>query len=344
MERRRWLEPREFEDAIAACNLLPGPASTQLAIFCGWRVRGPLGALVAGAAFILPGLVLIVALAALFLAGSPPTWVRGRGCRRGRRGPCRGRPCRLGPRAGQLASRRGEAAWTAYVVAGGVAAATVGPWLVLVLLGCGLIELMLRRITRGQLARALASAAPRRRRCERGPPRARVGGAQGGRALLRRRVRDRAPDAVRRRPALRLDDGRRVPQRRRTRTGDTPDPSCTPSPWSAMPLQGWPARRSRRSSPSRRPSPSSCSGRAASTPCGTTTTRRHSSAVPGLPPSARSPASPSAGRRPLRRLAVPRPRGCGGGAARAPARVVLTLVAAGVVGAALALAGASLPS
>ena len=39
----------EFEDAIAACNLLPGPASTQLAIFCAWRVRGRVGALVGGA-------------------------------------------------------------------------------------------------------------------------------------------------------------------------------------------------------------------------------------------------------------------------------------------------------
>ena len=55
VERRGWLEPQEFEDAIAACNLLPGPASTQLAIFCAWRVRGRTGALVGGACFILPG-------------------------------------------------------------------------------------------------------------------------------------------------------------------------------------------------------------------------------------------------------------------------------------------------
>ena len=40
VKRRGWLQPQEFEDAIAACNLLPGPASTQLAIFCAWRVRG----------------------------------------------------------------------------------------------------------------------------------------------------------------------------------------------------------------------------------------------------------------------------------------------------------------
>ena len=39
-ERRGWLEAHDFEDAIAACNLLPGPASTQLAIYCAWRLRG----------------------------------------------------------------------------------------------------------------------------------------------------------------------------------------------------------------------------------------------------------------------------------------------------------------
>lgn len=72
VDRERWLTPGEFEDAIAACNLLPGPASTQLAIFCAWRVRARRGALFGGAAFIVPGLIVILALAALFLASAPP--------------------------------------------------------------------------------------------------------------------------------------------------------------------------------------------------------------------------------------------------------------------------------
>src|SRR3954466_6686785 len=79
VDDRQWLDAREFEDAVAACNLLPGPASTQLAIYCAWRVRGRPGALVGGAAFIVPGLVLILALAVVFLAGSPPAWIRGAG-------------------------------------------------------------------------------------------------------------------------------------------------------------------------------------------------------------------------------------------------------------------------
>ena len=49
-EREHWLEPPAFEDAVSACNLLPGPASAQLAIFCAWRLRGRPGA-IAGSAY-----------------------------------------------------------------------------------------------------------------------------------------------------------------------------------------------------------------------------------------------------------------------------------------------------
>ena len=87
VERRGWLDAQDFEDAIVACNLLPGPASTQLAIFCAWRLRGRPGALAGGAAFIIPGLIVILALAALFLSGSPPLWVLGAGAGAGAAAP-----------------------------------------------------------------------------------------------------------------------------------------------------------------------------------------------------------------------------------------------------------------
>src|SRR6201995_2247868 len=79
VERKGWLDAREFEDAIAVCNLMPGPASTQLAIFCAWRLRGRAGALIGGAAFIVPGLIVILALSVLFEATSAPLWVIGAG-------------------------------------------------------------------------------------------------------------------------------------------------------------------------------------------------------------------------------------------------------------------------
>src|SRR3954470_10512287 len=79
VERRGWIRDEEFERAIAATSMLPGPASTELAIWCGWRLGGPLGALVGGFCFIAPGLVAIIALAVAFLASSPPDWLRGAG-------------------------------------------------------------------------------------------------------------------------------------------------------------------------------------------------------------------------------------------------------------------------
>ena len=148
--RRRWLDAQEFEDAIAACNLLPGPASTELAIFCAWRVRGRAGALAGGLAFILPGLACILALSALFLAGTPPLWVKGAGAGAGAAVAAvavQAGWTLLGPswtRAG-TAGRARRFRWAAYLLAGGAAAAIIGPWLVLVLLGCGAAELAAAR-------------------------------------------------------------------------------------------------------------------------------------------------------------------------------------------------------
>ncbi|MFM9022199.1 MAG: chromate transporter, partial [Solirubrobacterales bacterium] len=79
VERHHWIDAREFEDANAACGLLPGPASTQLAIYCAERVAGRAGALIGGLAFIVPGLVMIIALAAAFLSSAPPAWLSGVG-------------------------------------------------------------------------------------------------------------------------------------------------------------------------------------------------------------------------------------------------------------------------
>ena len=145
VERRRWIEPAEFEHALAAVNILPGPASTQLSIYCAWRLRGYRGALAGGLAFILPGLVLILALSVLFLGSSPPRWVLGAGLGAGAAvaAVAVSAGLQIGvPLWGRTPhARRGRAA--AYGLAGGVAAAVTGPWLLLVLLGCGAIELAL---------------------------------------------------------------------------------------------------------------------------------------------------------------------------------------------------------
>jgi chromate transporter len=160
VERRHWLDGEEFEDAIAATNLLPGPASTQLAVFCAWRLGGNAGALVGGLAFILPGLVLILALAALFLASSPPAWVLGAGAAAGAAVPAVAlrTGVDLAPASLQRASARTR--WVAYALAGALAAIAVGPWLVLVLLACGMVELALTRPREGGVHALLPFSLP----------------------------------------------------------------------------------------------------------------------------------------------------------------------------------------
>ena len=145
VERRGWLDAREFEDAIAVCNMMPGPASTQLAIFCAWRLRGRAGALVGGAGFILPGLVVILALSVLFLAGTPPLWVLGAGAGAGAAVPAVAVQAGWSLVGPSWQKKAATFRWICYVVAGLAAAPTIGPWLVLVLLGCGVVELLARR-------------------------------------------------------------------------------------------------------------------------------------------------------------------------------------------------------
>jgi len=144
VERRGWLDAREFEDAIAVCNLLPGPASTQLAIFCAWRLRGRAGALAGGAGFILPGLVVILALAVLFVAGTPPLWVLGAGAGAGAAVPGVAVQAGWSLLVPSWRNRRATVRWLVYLAAGFAAAAVIGEWLVLVLLGCGAVELLAR--------------------------------------------------------------------------------------------------------------------------------------------------------------------------------------------------------
>ncbi|MFB7616548.1 chromate efflux transporter [Kitasatospora sp. NPDC056181] len=148
VERRGWLTPDEFEDGIAATNLLPGPASTQLAILTAWRLRGTPGALVGGFCFIAPGLVLILALSVLFLAGDPPPWVLGAAAGAGAAVPAVAVQAATSLVPGSLTrAGRGRAArarWTGYALAGAAAAVLTGPWLVLVVVASGLAEAAVR--------------------------------------------------------------------------------------------------------------------------------------------------------------------------------------------------------
>jgi chromate transporter len=168
VDRKRWMDAHEFEDANAACGLLPGPASTQLAIFCAYRVGGPLGAIVGGLGFILPAVVLVLALSVVFFGHAPPDWVRGAGAGAGAAVAAvavdAGRSL-LTPSFERVRGDAGRRArWAVYLAAAAAGAALIGPYLVLVLLACGLLELSLQRrpsVTPSMHWMPLAAMAPK---------------------------------------------------------------------------------------------------------------------------------------------------------------------------------------
>ena len=161
VERRGWLSEEQFERAVGATALLPGPSSTQLAVYCARWVRGPAGGLVGGLAFVLPAVAIVLALASVFLAAAPPRWLLGAAAGAG--AAVAAVALRAGIDIGAPLIRRAQPRmrlWiVGYALAGALVAALAGQWVVLVLAGCGLAELMRRR--RG--------AGPPRAGRERGP-------------------------------------------------------------------------------------------------------------------------------------------------------------------------------
>jgi len=66
VDERRWIGEQRFLHALSYCTLLPGPEAQQLAIYLGWLLNGTVGGLVAGALFVLPGYVALMALSAIY--------------------------------------------------------------------------------------------------------------------------------------------------------------------------------------------------------------------------------------------------------------------------------------
>ena len=63
VRRRQWLSHQEFLDLLGASNLIPGPGSSELAIFIGQKRAGWRGLLLVGTCFILPAALIVVAIA-----------------------------------------------------------------------------------------------------------------------------------------------------------------------------------------------------------------------------------------------------------------------------------------
>ena len=67
VDEKRWISERRFLHALNFCMLLPGPEATQLATYIGWLLHRTWGGLVAGILFVLPSLLILIALSWLYV-------------------------------------------------------------------------------------------------------------------------------------------------------------------------------------------------------------------------------------------------------------------------------------
>lgn len=77
VDEKRWLDEPRFLHALNFCMLLPGPEAQQLATYCGWLLHGTKGGLAAGILFVLPGFVVMLGLAALYVGFAHLDFVQG---------------------------------------------------------------------------------------------------------------------------------------------------------------------------------------------------------------------------------------------------------------------------
>jgi chromate transporter len=77
VEERRWISETRFLHALNYCMLLPGPEAQQLATYIGWLLHRTWGGLVAGLLFILPGFLIILGIAVLYVRYGELDWMQG---------------------------------------------------------------------------------------------------------------------------------------------------------------------------------------------------------------------------------------------------------------------------
>jgi len=74
VDERRWVEEDEYLQALNLCHLLPGPEAQQLATWIGWKHHGWAGGLIAGALFVIPGALVMLALSILYAFAANLDW------------------------------------------------------------------------------------------------------------------------------------------------------------------------------------------------------------------------------------------------------------------------------
>jgi chromate transporter len=75
VERRRWVSENRFLHALNFSMLLPGPEAQQLATYIGWLLHGTWGGIAAGALFVIPSMIILFALSAIYAQYGSVPWV-----------------------------------------------------------------------------------------------------------------------------------------------------------------------------------------------------------------------------------------------------------------------------
>lgn len=68
VENRRWISEKRFLHALNYCMVLPGPEAQQLATYIGWLMHRTWGGVIAGVLFVLPSLIILIALSWVYIA------------------------------------------------------------------------------------------------------------------------------------------------------------------------------------------------------------------------------------------------------------------------------------
>ena len=75
VEKKRWISESRFLHALNYCMLLPGPEAQQLATYTGWLLHGMRGGLAAGILFVLPSVLILLALSIVYALYGKIEWV-----------------------------------------------------------------------------------------------------------------------------------------------------------------------------------------------------------------------------------------------------------------------------
>jgi len=75
VEKRRWISERRFLHALNYCMLLPGPEAQQLVTYIGWLMHRSWGGILAGSLFVLPSLLILIALSWVYITFGQVPWI-----------------------------------------------------------------------------------------------------------------------------------------------------------------------------------------------------------------------------------------------------------------------------